>query len=249
MYTIKSKAIATGVIALTLFAAAPVFADTNVSVDDNGLHLGLFAKVLREDIREARQEQRKEAREQEKKHHATSTSATTTKQFTIEGSITAISGTTITLQGARGAAYTVIATNATITGRNNATLSIGSLKIGDKLSVTGSLSGNAVIATKIKSKSDLTGKIYRSVEAGIVTAINGATVTLNNFGASGNTTVTTNTDTKYSVNGKTATSGALTVGSHVLVLGTSSATSTTSVNASIIVIITEGLNWIKHLWR
>lgn len=243
MYSITSKAVATGVIALTLLAAAPAFADTGKG-NDNGLHLGVFAQVLRQN-----REDRRDDRNEHKTPHATSTAATTTKQFTIQGSVTAISGSTITVQGPHGAAYTVIATNAAIVGHNGTVLSVGSIKIGDKLTVTGSLSGSAVIATKVKDTSDLTGKVFRSVEAGIVTAINGATVTLSNFGSSGNTTVTTNTATKYSVNGTSASSTALAVGSHVLILGTSTATSTSSVNASIIVILTEGLNWIKHLWK
>lgn len=258
MYTIKSKAIATGVIALSLFAAAPVFADTNVE-SNNGLHLGLFTKILRAEQRENRQEDRqqdrKDAREDAKQNHATSTNASTTKQFTIEGTVTFVSGSTLTVVGNHGATYSVNAANASVVGHNNVVLTLAALAVNDKVAVTGTLSNNMIIASKIKDKSDETGKtakplkVMRSVSAGIVTAINGASVTLSNFGSSGTTNLTTNTATKYFVKGSATSSAALTTGAHVLVLGTSTATSTGSVNASIIVILTEGLNWIKHLLK
>lgn len=257
MYTLKSKVIATSVIAFTLLAAAPVFADSNSGNGDSGLHLGAFAKIFSDrDDRDDRKEDRKEAQEDRKedrkdarKNHATSTTATTTKQVSIEGTITFVSGSTITVQGTKGAVYTVNAATATIKGHNDVTLSLSALAVNDKVHVKGTLTNNVIVATKIKDKSDQTGKTFRAFSAGIVTAINGAAVSLSNFGSNGSTTVTTNTATAYRVNGSTASSGALTVGSHVLVLGTSSATSTTSFNASIIVILTEGLNWIKHFWR
>lgn len=254
MYSFKSKAIATGVIALSLFAAAPVFADSNKGNDDNnGVHLGVFAQILRHEREDAR-EDRKDAREFAKKY-ATSTTAPSTKQFTITGTITFVSGSTLTVVGSHGATYSINAANAAVTGHEGAALSLSSLAVNDKVAVTGTLSGNVIVATKIKDKSDETGKpvkpakTIRSVSAGIVTAISGAGVTLSNFGSSGSTNLTTNSATKYYVKGSATSSAALTTGAHVLVLGTSTATSTTSVNASIIVILTEGLNWIKHLWR
>lgn len=245
MYSIKSKVAATGVIAATLLAATPVFADSNSGSGNNGLHLGVFAKILHEDRKEAREE-RKENRAEKK--HATSTTASSTKQFTVEGTVTAIVGTTLTVQGPRGAVYTVNAASASIYGREHVTIALNAIKVGDKVSVTGTLSGSTIIATKVKDKTDLTGKVSQAFKAGIVTAINGSAVTIGNFGSTGTTTVVTNSSTKFRVNGSAASSSALTLGSHVLVFGTTTAGSS-SVNASIVVILTEGLNWVRHFWR
>lgn len=247
MHTLTSKVVATGVIVATLLAAGPAFADSGRD-ENTGLHLGVFAKVLKEN-RQDRREDRRDTR------HSTSTAATSTKQFTVEGTITFISGTTLTVQGGKGAVYTVNAGGASVVGHDNVSLTFSALAVNDKVQVKGSLVNNVIVATRIKDKSDATGKtaktakVHRSVEAGIVNAINGSIFTIANFGSSGNTTVTTNGSTKYFVQGSATTSAALTNGAHVLVLGTSSATSTSSVNASIVVILTEGLNWIKRLWH
>ncbi len=255
MYTLKSKVIATGVIAFTLLAGAPVFADSNSGQENNGLRLGVFARFLNEERkaeREVRKEERKETREDRKdarKNHATSTTASTTKQFTIEGTITFVSGSIVTVQGSYGAVYTVNASTAVVTGHEGRTISLAALALNDKVVVTGSLINNVVIATKIKDKSDRTGKVFQAVKLGTVTAINGSIVTLSNFGSQGSTMVTTNTSTNYKVNGTAASSSALTVGSHVWIYGTTSATSSASMNASLVVVITEGLNWLKHFWN
>ncbi len=249
MYSLKSKTIATGAIAFTLFAAAPVFADSNNSGHgNNGLHLGVFARFLQEE-RKAEREQRQDDRKEARKHHATSTSATTTKQFTIAGTVTFISGTTLTVQGSKGAVYTVNASNASVIGHENRVLTFAALAVNDKVEVKGSLSNNVIIATKIKDKTDRTGKVFQSLKLGTVTAINGSAVTIANFGSSGSTVINTNTATKYKVNNTAATSSSLVVGSQVWVYGTSTATSTQSVNASLIVILTDGLNWFKSFWK
>lgn len=254
MYSITSKAIATGVIVASLLIAVPVFAGSNNSDSGNGLHLGVFAKLLhedRQDLREDRREDRKEAQEERKeaRRHATSTSATTTKQFTIEGSITFVSGSTLTVQGSRGAVYTVNVANASIIGHENVALTLAALAVNDKVKVTGTLSNSVIVATKIKDKSDTTGKMFRAVSAGIVTAINGTSVIFERFGASGTSSVTVSDATKYKVNGQATSSTALKVGSHVIVAGSSTAATGGTINASIVYIITEGFGWLTHFWR
>ena len=249
MYSMKSKAIATGVIALSLLAASPVFADSNKG-EDNGLHLGLFAKILHEDRKDDgqdRREERKADRQDERENHAVS-GATTTRPFMVEGMVTAINGATLTVQGSHGAVYSVNSVNASFVGHHNAAITLGSIKVHDKVAVTGTLSGSTITATKVKDTSDQTGKIARSFTAGIVTGINGSLVTIGNFGSTGTSTFVTNSATKFKVNGSAASSSALTLGSHVVVLGTTTAGSGT-VNASVIVILTEGLNWIRHFWN
>jgi hypothetical protein len=243
MNIITSKFIASGVIAATLLTAAPAFADSGNG--NNGLHRGVFAKILKEN-RQDRREDRKDDRNEKK--HATSTTATTTKSFVVEGTLTAINGTTLTVQGPRGAVYTVNGSGAAFVGHENVAIGLNAFKVNDKVAVTGTLSGSTIIATKVKDKSDMSGKVSQAFKAGIVTGINGTTVTIGNFGSTGTTTFVTNSSTKYKVNGTAASSSALSLGSHVLVLGTTSAGST-SVNASVVVILTEGLNWIRHFWR
>ncbi|MBP9757147.1 MAG: hypothetical protein KBD06_00945 [Candidatus Pacebacteria bacterium] len=253
MYSITSKVVATGVIAVSLLAAAPVFADSGQSGRDNGLHLGVFAKLLHDDRKEDRSDRREDRREDRKdsrteKKHATTTLATSSKQFVIQGSVTAISGTTLSVQGARDAVYTVNGSSASIFGHQNVAIPFSTIKAGDKVQITGTITGGTVVATKIKDKSDETGKVSRSFNAGIVTGVNGSIMTLGNFGSTGTSTFVTNSATKYKVNGTAASSSALTLGSHVLVFGTTTAGSTT-VNASLIVILTDGLNWLRHFWK
>ncbi len=91
--------------------------------------------------------------------------------------------------------------------------------------------------------------MFRSVSAGIVTAINGTNVIFDKFGASGTTTASVNSGTKYKVNGQATTSAALKVGSHIVIAGSSSAATGGTMNVSIVYIITEGFNWLKHFWR
>ncbi|MCX6819888.1 MAG: DUF5666 domain-containing protein [Candidatus Adlerbacteria bacterium] len=83
--------------------------------------------------------------------------------------------------------------------------------------------------------------------AGVVTSVNGSTVTLKSFGTKATTTVTTNASTVYKVNGQATTSAAVAAGSHVIVTGTTNAD--TSITASIISIFTGWFGFFKHLFR
>lgn len=68
-----------------------------------------------------------------------------------DGNITAINGTTVTMQEEAdegGAFYTVDAANATVTS-NGAASSLSILKVGDKIFVQGATSGTQVAATSI----------------------------------------------------------------------------------------------------
>jgi hypothetical protein len=249
MYSNKSKVIATGIISLVVLGATPVFAESDRS--DSGLHLGIFARMSsdiraevlekRADARAERHEDRKEARK-----HSGSSNATSTKQFSIDGKVTFVSGTTLTVQGARGAVYTVNAANASVTGYNGATLPLSEIAVNDKVKVTGTLNGSVIVATKIKDKGDITGKVIRAASAGIVTAINGTTILFDKFGASGTTSANVSSNTQYKINGSATSSSALKVGSHVIITGTSTATGGT-INASVVYIITEGFNLLKKL--
>jgi hypothetical protein len=68
-----------------------------------------------------------------------------------DGNVTAISGNTITMQEESdegGASYTVDASKATITN-NGAAATVADIKVGDKIMVSGAVSGNNVTATAI----------------------------------------------------------------------------------------------------
>lgn len=66
----------------------------------------------------------------------------------IGGSITAISGDTLTITNKSNVAYTVDATSATVV-KGNATSSLSAIAVGDNVLVQGSVSGNAVTASSI----------------------------------------------------------------------------------------------------
>ncbi|MFA7309781.1 MAG: DUF5666 domain-containing protein, partial [Candidatus Paceibacterota bacterium] len=180
--------------------------------------------------------------------------ATSTKEHAdksgIVGTVSAISGSTITVTSKDGVTYTVNASGATLAGSEGTSFTLADVKVGDKVNVRGTVSGTTVTATKI-----VDGRIRArnfldaigAVGAGIVSSINGSSFTLSpSVGSSSTTTVSTNASTTYRVNGSATTSNALVVGSRVLVQGTS--TSDTSITASLVSIFTNGFGFLKHLF-
>ncbi len=89
---------------------------------------------------------------------------------------------------------------------------------------------------------------HASTTVGTVTSINGSTFVVGPFGKHATTTVTTNASTIFKLNGVATTSAALTTGAHVIVIGTTTATSTSgnSVDASAVLIFTKMFGWFKH---
>jgi hypothetical protein len=67
----------------------------------------------------------------------------------MSGKVTAISGTTITLTTKNSKVYTVDATNAVIIKSPKTTIKVSDIVVGDSLRVTGAITGNNVVATKI----------------------------------------------------------------------------------------------------
>jgi len=146
----------------------------------------------------------------------------------VVGSVTAINGTTLTLQsmsfGQRPVAnsstpaptpspttYTVNASNATII-KNNATSSIGSVVVGDRVFVQGTVTGNSVVATTIRDgltmmrggkpgtpgahgqeQTTVPGN-GQPVVAGTVSTVNGTSIT-----------ITTSSNTSYTIDASSAT--------------------------------------------
>jgi hypothetical protein len=220
---------------------SPAFADSKRG-SDNGLHLGHYPRVEREDRREARKDARKHDRV-----HATSSNATSSHS-SIEGVITSVSGTILIVKK-NDVFYSVQAAQAKVVGHNEIPLSLSALIVGDRIQVHGTLSGSTFIASKIKDKSDETGEQMRVVSAGTITALNGNTVTFTRFGPATTASVAISSSTRYTVNGSSASSSALTVGSRVLIVGKAQSATSSSIFAKSIHIVTEGYNWLPRIWR
>jgi hypothetical protein len=69
-------------------------------------------------------------------------------QPVVAGAVTAISGNTISITNKSNVSYTVDATNAKIT-KDNATVAISSITVGDEIIAQGTINGNAVVASNI----------------------------------------------------------------------------------------------------
>jgi hypothetical protein len=82
---------------------------------------------------------------------------------------------------------------------------------------------------------------------GVVTAITGSTFTITPVGHKATTTVSTNSATAFRANGQATTSGALEVGAHVALIGTS--TSSSTISASVVSIFNQGLGFFKHFFH
>jgi hypothetical protein len=140
----------------------------------------------------------------------------------VTGTVTAVSGTNITISAATGN-YTVDAANAKL-NRGKATLKIVDIKIGDTIIVRGTVSGNNVSAKSIfdnafPSNISIMGNHF----VGSVTAINGTGFTIQtiNKGMQKATqTVNTGDNTKFTKNLQPATLSDLAIGQKVMITGT-----------------------------
>lgn len=158
--------------------------------------------------------------------------------FKLHGTVSAISGPTITLIARNGTTYTVNALNAEIEGA-----ALADIKVGDAIKAEGALVGTTLTATEIRVKGPVA--TLGRIAGGVVTSIDGATFTVNAFGPRGTTTVTTSASTTFNANGQATTSSALAVGSKVLLAGTPGAADA-SFAASVVLILSEGFGHLKH---
>lgn len=111
----------------------------------------------------------------------------------ITGTVTAINGSSITFQPSFGGTFTIDATKATVKSNSESAISISDLRVGDKISVVGTITGS-ISAETIKNNTRGT----RTLE-GRVVLVTGSTVTLVSKGlilvtasTSGTTTITHN---------------------------------------------------------
>lgn len=165
----------------------------------------------------------------------------------IFGTVSAISGNSLTVTGKQGygsttatTTYTVDATNATVT-KNNAASTVSAIAVGDTLMIQGTVSGTSVTATTIRdgvmpggTRPNGNGTAQPAIQgngqpvvAGSITAINGNSITITN---KSNVTYTVDaTNAKFVVKGiASPTISNLAVGDNLVIQGTVNGTSVTA---------------------
>jgi len=153
-----------------------------------------------------------------------------------DGNITVINGNIITMQEEAdegGASYTVDASGATITNKG-ATASITDLKVGDKIMVKGTVSGNNVAATSISIGCGKGMDRGAHGNFGNITAIDGSIITISEKTKSGDTLYTVDASTvSVKNNGAAASITDLKVGDKIMVEGTVSGNSIAATSISL----------------
>lgn len=116
-------------------------------------------------------------------------------QNMVMGTVTAISGTTITITDDKGVIYVIDASTATVgPGLHGQTgLSVANILVGDKVVVTGSVSGETKTAKTISDP----GMVGRNIFMGKVSAVNGQLLTIES--------VDKKVKTTYQINAASAT--------------------------------------------
>ncbi len=155
----------------------------------------------------------------------------------IFGTVTAISGTTITVSSKNNATnttttYTINAANAKI-DKNKAAITISGIAVGDLIVAEGPVTGTTLVAASIHDgdKINMPGgpDMNHGGIAGKVTAVSGSTITVS--GKKGPTTVTYSVNAANAVvtkNGATSTVSAIAVGDEVKIEGKVSGTAVTA---------------------
>lgn len=143
--------------------------------------------------------------------HETLSFSTQTKG-SITGTVTAVSGTSVTFQPSFGGTFTIDSTNATIKSNSDTTLTVSDLKAGDKITVMGTITGS-IAAETMKDHTRGT----KTLE-GRVVLVSGSTVTLVTKGLVLLTVSTTGTTT-ITKSGQAALLSDLTMGTLVKATG------------------------------
>lgn len=239
-YTTAATALAIGIA-----TAIPVFAaDNNNNNDHRGGVLGMFRSHMEDN----------DGKDNDKNDNTSEMGDMRNRRIrpVVIGTVTSISGTTITVSGETGmhtasttqatTIFTIDATNAKVM-KDNATSTISVIAIGDKLVVSGTLTGTNVVATMMydgnkimgvkhgrdhKDDKDHTKKPMfvgngQPIMLGTITTITGNTITISN---KSNVTYTINASTStVLVKNATSTLSALAAGDQLLVQGTVNGTS------------------------
>jgi len=138
----------------------------------------------------------------------------------VSGTVTAISGSVITINNSKKTAtYTIDTTGATFDGgMTGNSLTLSNILVGDKINVKGTVTGTNISASSI---SDLS-YIARTVFSGKVTAVSGSTITLvKNKNVTYTVDVGSATFKKgFGKNAKTISASDVSVGDRLTVVGT-----------------------------
>ncbi len=153
-------------------------------------------------------------------------SHTNIKNPSINGKVSTVSGSTITITDNKGTTYTVDATNAKFMGAPaGVALTLTDIVSNDKLSVRGTVNGTSVVAKSITDISFMN----RSVFSGKVTAVSGSTVTMLRGKTSYTVDLTSATITKgFGKNSTSLSNGDIKVGDRVTAVGTLTGTNITA---------------------
>ena len=148
-----------------------------------------------------------------------------TSAKSVSGTVTAVSGATITLTNKAGKVFTVDATNAKFSAQMGVTESISNVLVGDMVSARGTVNGTSVTATSISDAS----YISRTVFSGKVTAISGSMLTISAMkGKTYTVDATTATITKGFKVKAAMTLADVKVGDKITAIGTLSGTTVTA---------------------
>ncbi len=148
----------------------------------------------------------------------------------VIGTVSAISGNTITVSGKQGfnnttaaTTFTVDATKAKVT-KNNAASTVASIAVGDTVVVQGTVSGTNVTATAIRDGVMPAGNRAGMGISGTVSAINGTSITVNSKARpDGGTAITYTVDASSATvtkNGAASSVSNIAVGDTIMVQGT-----------------------------
>lgn len=177
--------------------------------------------------------------------------STIDSNISIRGTMSALTGSTITLMGSNGATYSVITTGARIDGATDGAAQLAKYRVGDSLHVKGSLLAGVITATKVHNKTLASREAlarFDGVRGGVVTSVSGSTITLDRFGT-GSTTVNTTATTFYAVNGSATTSAAVKPGTNIVVFGpTTTSSSNDSITASVVFVIDHSVKFLKRIF-
>ncbi len=159
----------------------------------------------------------------------------------IVGTVTAISGTTLTLTSNNlsnntSTTYSIDASNAKVE-MNGSVSSTSNIKVGDMIWVEGTISGTNVVATEIKDQkhNDKKPDFMQGLQSngqpiigGKVTVVSGSMITITNKSNIAYTVDVTNA--KITKNGSTSTASNIAVGDTILAQGTITGTSVVAVS-------------------
>ncbi len=108
------------------------------------------------------------------KKDTTKTETPHINKYGVSGAVASINGTTLTITGSNNTTYTVDASQAKFSESAASQYTIANIQVGDKVSVSGTVTGTNVVAKSVFDSSLMS----RTMFSGTVTAISGSTITI-----------------------------------------------------------------------